>query len=132
MPETVEPYALALVVADNVHRDPGTGKVTILGTFSVIIAKEFPAKHGIIVIYFVLTDGHGKSDCTIRLVTVDEDVTIAEATAEVDFSDPRAIVEGVVAMQGVVFPSAGEYRLQLVAGTTLLLERRIIVQKAGQ
>jgi len=55
-----DPYALALVVADHVHRDSGTGKMSILGTFSVIWAKGFPAAHGPIFVYFVLTDGREK------------------------------------------------------------------------
>jgi hypothetical protein len=36
------PLALAMVISDAIWTDAGTGKKTILATFSVIFGREFP------------------------------------------------------------------------------------------
>jgi hypothetical protein len=40
-----KPQLLAWLLCDAVHIDPGTGKHTILGVFSNIMAKRFPVVH---------------------------------------------------------------------------------------
>lgn len=126
------PFALALVVADSVHVDPGSGKATILGTFSTIFAMEFPAVHQIMAVYFAVTDGREKCDLNIRIVDVDEENTLIESSVSVVFDDPRNVIEGMTAFMGVSFPQPGEYRLQLRCHEELLLERRIMLRKKAQ
>lgn len=126
------PYCLAMVVCDGIHRDPGTGKWTILGTFSVLAAKAFPAKHPIIAIYLAMTDGRGKTPLKIDLVTADEQDTIGEVEIEANFADPRAVIEGVMAFRDVEFPRPGEYRFRLHANGEYLMERRLVVLSIEQ
>lgn len=68
----IPPYALALVVCDAIWRDPSTGKRTILGCFSAILADEFPATHPGMAVYAAITDGHGTVPIALRLVDADE------------------------------------------------------------
>jgi hypothetical protein len=130
-PATVPlPYALAMVISDFVWRDPGNGKCTILGTFSNVYAHKFPAVHPIMAVYAALTDGRGKVPITVQIVDVDEARDpIAKTGGEVEFDDPRMVVEMVLHITGVRFPAPGEYRMQLIAGASneLLMERRILV-----
>ena len=81
-------------------------------------------------IYIALTDGRGTVPIKLRLTDVDEDKEpLFETEAEVEFPDPRTVLEMEVVMRGVVFPEAGEYRLQILGRHGHLLERRIVVQQ---
>ena len=121
------PYVLAMLICDAVHRDPGTGKPTIIGCFGTIGAAQFPAAHPFMTVYVELTDGRGQVPLTLRLVDSDEDSEIFRAETEVNMSDPLAIVVTAFGINGAIFPKAGEYRMQLLAGTERLLERRLLL-----
>ena len=124
------PYPLAMVVADAIWRDPGTGKRTILGCFSSIAAKEFPAIHPQLAVYVALTDGRGTVPFKIQMVDIDEEAEpIFQAEGEVEFTDPRIMVEMDFHFGGITLPHPGEFRIQLVASGEFLLERRIVVQQ---
>jgi hypothetical protein len=128
--EIPPPLALALVVCDAIWTDPWTGKRTIIGTFSTIQARHFPAKHPILSVYAAFTDGRGK--VPIRLVLVDaneENEPLFSAEAEIEFDDPRVVVELALVSNNVTFPTPGEYRLQLYSGSHPLLERRILLNQ---
>ena len=122
------PMALALVVCDAIWIDPGTGKKTILGTFSAFFGRQFPLTVPQIGVYVALTDARGKVALKLRLVDVDElREPVKEHEFEVDFKDPIMIAEGVLHFLGPTFPEEGEYRLQLVAEGELIMERRIVL-----
>lgn len=127
---TPPPYALAMIVCDGIHRDPSTGKHTLLGTFSSIAALGFPVTHPGMAVFISLTDGRGKTPLSLKLVSADEDVKIFEAGLEVEFKDPRTVVELSTAIGNITFPRPGEYRLQLLSGNEPLMERRLVVVKA--
>jgi hypothetical protein len=121
------PDVVAMVLADNVLRDPG-GKCYIQGTYAAIFAPEFPYRHPSIIAYIAITSGHGRTPLTVRLIDADEArPPVFEANAVIDFPDPLAMSEVVFAHYGVVFPEPGEYRLQLYGGGAPLRERRIQV-----
>jgi len=51
-----KPQLLAWLLCDAVHIDPGSGKHTLLGVFSNIMAKHFPVVHPHMVWFLTLTD----------------------------------------------------------------------------
>jgi|GEM_PF-153838 len=51
-----KPQLLAWLLCDAVHIDPSSGKHTLLGVFSNIVAKRFPVTHPHMVWFMVLTD----------------------------------------------------------------------------
>jgi hypothetical protein len=123
----ITPYPLAMVVCDWIYRDPYTGKQTLIGTFSAIGGPSFPLVHPQLAVYVSLTDGRGRMSVRLRLVDVDEvREPILEFDDDVEFTDPRMIVELAWAAGGVEFPEPGEYRLQLHANDEFILERRIL------
>lgn len=131
MSETLPPpLALAMVICDAIWIDPSTGKPTLLGLFSEIGAKAFPVVHPLLAVHICMTDAHGKVPIMLRLVDADEEgEPIFQVEDEVDFPDRRAIINMNAVMQGIAFPSAGEYRLQRFGYGEFMLERRIVVRQ---
>lgn len=79
-----------------------------------------------------LTDGRGKVPLSLRLTDVDDETEIFRADRELDIPDPLAVMLLITQINGVVFPAAGEYRLQLHAGNEPLMERRLLLQHVPQ
>jgi hypothetical protein len=129
MPKNFQsPYALAMIIADQIYVDPATGKRSILGCFSAIQAHSFPAAYPLICVAVQLTDGRGKVPLRFRLVDADEETTIFESEPmELDFADPRAIMDVGFIIQNATFATPGEYRLQLRADEEIVMERRLIL-----
>ena len=128
----IPPCAVALVVCDAIWRDPGTGKRTILGCFSTIYAGRFPTVHPMLSVYAAVCDGHGKVPVSLRLIDVDEESPpLFELKGEATFADPRDVLEFDFVAQDVPIPAPGEYRLQLRSASHTLMERRIMVVRAG-
>lgn len=129
MPQSFQvPYALAMVIADQIYIDPATGKRSILGCFSAIHSHSFPAIYPVISVMMQLTDGRGKVPLRFRLVDADEENVIFESDImELPFADSRAIMDIAFVVQNAVFPVPGEYRLQLLANDEYVMERRLIL-----
>lgn len=124
------PYPLAMVVCDNIHRDPGTGKPFILGCFTVIHARKFPATHPVMGLYIELTNGRGKVPCRVQLVDANEEREPLWVTeADLEFPDPRMVLQMVFLLGRITFSEPGEYRIQLFACGDFLMERRILVNQ---
>ncbi len=127
------PYTLALIVCDQIYADPATGKMTLLGTFSTIGASRFPAIHPSMAIYLAVTDGRGKCPIRVRLVDVDETrEPVFTLDGQVEFKDPRSVVEMPFQTPPLQFPEPGEYRLQLFCGDEPLMERRIVLLQMAE
>lgn len=126
MSAPITPLPLALVICDGFWRDPYTNKLTLIGTFSAIGGGRYPLTHPILTVYACLTGGRGRIPIRIELVDVDEQrdpVLVQEG--EVEFTDPRQVVELTFEAAGLKFPEPGEYRLKLLANREFLMERRI-------
>ena len=117
-----------MVLADAIHRDLATNKNYIHGTFHALVAPSFPWAYPAMVIYVALTDGHGNTRLSLRLVDVDESrPPIFEAETVVNFPDPLTVLEVVFPLSNATFPEPGEYRVQLFGADAPLLERRLTV-----
>jgi len=127
------PYPLAMVVCDYIHNDPGTGKAFLLGCFSVIQAREFPATHPCLALYVSVTNGRGTVPFKVQLVDVNEERDpIWMVEDEMEFPDPRVEAELYFHLINLNFAEPGEYRFQLFACNEFLMERRILVVKVMQ
>jgi hypothetical protein len=129
------PYCLAMVICDGVHRDPATNKFTILGTFSSFAAHSYPS-HLRFWIYFAVTDGIGP--VTLRFQLIDAEAGIIDAQddgdaagrvfalkLETEFPSPFAVVESALGI-GADLPKPGQYHCELWADNELLMSRRLI------
>jgi hypothetical protein len=122
------PDVLAMILADTVLRDCVTGKAIIHGIYSHIFANEFPVTYPAIVVYAAITNGHGKTELELRIVDADEEMDpLISRKGMADFPDPLVVAEAILAVGPVVFPTAGEYRIQLFGAGQLIRERRLQV-----
>jgi hypothetical protein len=117
------PQAVALVLADQVYRDPSNNKCFILGTYNAVYSASFPCLRQTMSLYAALTDGRGTVPIRLVLTDADEELgalALAEGTAEM--TNPLANLEVVFNLNNVVLPRPGQYRLQLFACGELLRE----------
>jgi hypothetical protein len=124
-----DPYCLAMVLCDWVHRDGTSGKATILGTFSVLRAPEFPTKLSFWV-YFSLTDILGEFNLTLRIVDsehefIDENEPIVNRTAVLTSPSPLVVHEGAIQVKNLEIPRPGVYHCELLNGAIVLMSRRL-------
>jgi hypothetical protein len=120
------PDVLAMLVCDQIITDRLTGKQSLIGMFSKVHAGAFPATHPQLCVFVALTDGHGRTELTIRIVdSNDERPPIVEGKGVVEFSNPRNIANLSLQFHGLTFPEPGEYRVQLWCADELLREARL-------
>ena len=109
----VPPILLSAIICDRVIFDKITGMPSLINIIQTINAPVYPIRN-VLVFFCELTNGHGKTNATIRLVsTQKEDKPLFEQSGEVEFTDVQQTVTLAVSLYGVVFPEPGEYRFQL-------------------
>ncbi len=120
------PDVLSMIVCDQIITDRMTGKQSLIGMFSRIHARGFPASHPQICVYVTLTEGYGETEFELRIVDAnDERPPIVEGKGKVRFQNPRAIANLALQFHGLTFPASGEYRVQLYSAGELLREARL-------
>lgn len=125
------PDVLSLVVCDQIITDRLTGKQSLIGMFSTIHAFNFPAVHGQLCVFCSLTDGHGETPLTIRIVDSNEArPPLVEGRGKVVFANPRSIANLTLQFHGLRFPAPGEYRVQIWCASELLREARLTLMQA--
>lgn len=83
---------LSVIICDLVIIDRITNKPSIIGAFETISASKYPARHPRLVFFCQLTNGHGKTRITVKLVDVQQkDKTLFEGTIEQKFRDVREV-----------------------------------------
>ena len=122
------PYPLSLILCDTVYTEPQTGKKALIGLFSVLYTAGFPVCHPGFCVYLAFSDCEGTVRLKLRIVDADEERDpIVEVVHDFQIADRLAVMEMVWTAGAIVFPAAGEYRIQTFADDEPLLERRFIV-----
>lgn len=120
------PDVMSLIVCDQIITDRMTGKHSLIGMFSRVHARRFPAAHPQLCVFASLTEGRGEVELTIRIVDANEDrPPIVEGKGKVQFKDPRAIAHLALQFHGLTFSQPGAYRVQLWSSGELLREARL-------
>lgn len=126
---SVPPILLSSVICDRVIFDKITGMPSLINIIQSINAPKYPIRN-ILVFFCELTNGHGLTQTTIRLIRSEEkEKVLFEQKGKVEFKDVQQIVTLAVNLQGVVFPEPGEYRFQLFTENQLIGERRIVCKQ---
>jgi hypothetical protein len=129
-PPTVPP---CMLFCDGVILEQGTGKTTLVGTYSGIAAPTFPSPAKDIPIYIQLTSFLG--DVEMRLVCVQVDgpeVQEVYATSHtVRFRGKLHVEQLHLVWNQFQFPNPGEYVFQLWCQRNCLAERRLTARRKG-
>lgn len=125
--EKPTPIVLSINLCDTIIRDESTKKVSLLGLFSVIQSRTFPAKHPEMHVYVALTNGHGEQDIDIRFVSLDSNEPIAGMKGSLKFQSPLQVVELNLKWRGVVFPAPGEYLVEVLCDGAKISDRKFTV-----
>jgi hypothetical protein len=130
----VPPILLSAIICEKVIFDKITGMPSIINIIQTINSPNYPVRYPSLVFFCELTNGHGRTKTTIRLVEEQgaegqEEKVIFEQKGEGEFKDVKQVVSLTLNLQGIVLPHEGEYRFQLFADDSLLGERRIICRK---
>ena len=126
------PYALSMMICDSISIELGTAKTTLHGCFGAISAPDFPVSHHQMALYIAMTNGHGQAHVKVQLVDSDgQNDPLFVMEGPIQFVDPLAVVELRLAIPVVTFPAPGEYRFQLFANNSFVMERRLVVLPIG-
>ena len=127
---TVKPIVLAIVLCDTIIREAGTGKLSLIGTFSGIFSNTFPCTHGSISVYVAITEGRGRVPCKLRMVSLNTNQSVFELPGQIEFGGPTAVAELVFQLQQLRFEEPGVYAIEFWGNNELLGSRKLNVQKA--
>ena len=125
--EKPRPVSLAMLLCDYVIEDKQSNKKSLIGLFSNISAKQFPASHYRMNVFVVLCDGHGEYDGELRCVSADTDKEVSTMKGPVVFPDPNAVIEFNFEMFGVTFPEPGDYIMQFLCDDEIVIQRRLTI-----
>ena len=129
------PDVISLLVCDQIITVLVTGKQSLIGLFCTIHSFRFPAVHPQLAVFCSLTDGHGKTPLTIRIVDSNEArPPLVEGKGMGHFNDSRAIANLALQFHGRRFPQpcfsaspsarAGRYQSRTFASTRRAQPRR--------
>ncbi len=119
------PVALAMLLCDYVIEDKHSNKKSLIGLFSNINAKKFPASHYRMNVFITLCDGHGDYMGELRCIGADDNKEIASMKGPIPFPDPNAVIEFNFEMFGLTFPEPGDYLMQFLCDDQIIIQRKI-------
>jgi hypothetical protein len=126
-----KPQLLAWLLCDGVHIDPGSGKHTILGVFSNIMAKRFPVVHPRMVWFMTLTDvatGPHRLRILMGLDPTDPKPLIEQAF---DSQGPLVRINLINELRNMSFERPGEYSILIEIDDEPLLATSLTVAEAA-
>ena len=126
------PLVLSMLICDAIHRDPGTGKHTLLGIFNVIRVSKFPSMFPTMSLYISLTEVIGEYPVHVQIIDADEERDpIYYHTGNLKCKDPLQVVELAIPITNVTYPRLGEYRIRVFVGDEMIGTRKITVKETG-
>ncbi len=122
-----KPQLLAWLTCDGVHIDPGSGKHTILGTFSNIQARQFPVTHPYMVWFLTLTDC-APGPHHLRISMGLEAMRLSPfLDRDFDSHSPLHRINLINEIRNLSFPQPGEYSLLVEVDDEPLLATSLTV-----
>ena len=125
------PTVIALVVCENVYTESG-GKTALVGLFNNINARNFPATHSRLCVYFSVTDIKPKTEFKLDIVhsETDEPVVVMGGGPPSGVN-PTTVCDFVFELRNVTFPEPGRYYIRLWANDRPLVQRPFEVRQVG-
>jgi hypothetical protein len=132
--ETEPALCPAIILSDSVIREHGTGKISLIGSFTTYNFPTFPFVAGPFIVTVLVTNLKGKLDrfpITVRIEGATTGHVLASSVAELTTEKevPRSeVFEIPVAIPPINYPEAGVYKVVILAQNEPLGSRDLTVR----
>jgi hypothetical protein len=130
MAEPPIPSVLAMLLCDQIIIDATTQKKSLIGIFDKFNAGGFPAQANVAV-YAKLADAEGAYKFNIRVVSLKDEMLIAEVSASGTVKTQLESSDMGVYLVGLVVPEPGKYEFQLFANEIYLTRITMEARQVG-
>ncbi len=128
--QQVKPNLIALVVCDNVYKEPD-GKLALVGLFSRVYASTFPVVHARMVVFVSVTGLRKGSTGKVEIVNAETDQVVVSTGGDFPGDEnPLAILDMTFFLRNIVFPSPGTYFINFWGNEQILASRPFFVGDA--
>jgi hypothetical protein len=121
------PIPIGLTVCDYVIVEEGTGKVSLIGSYSDIGVPHFPAVAPPFCVVATLTNGQGNATIELTLTHLETDEETHSVRQTVQFPSRFTEVLLLYRIAGWTFPEAGTYLFTLQVDGEWIAHRRVHV-----
>ena len=121
------PIGIALIICDNIIEDIRTRKKSMIGIFSQIYANSFPYTLPSMNILVSLTDCIGEFPCTLMCEREEDRKTIFSVNCGIAAKAPNDVVDLVIAMKAITFPTPGRYNIKVIVDGIPIMRRQLTV-----
>ena len=125
MANNEKPLGIAIVICEKVITEERTNNKTLVSTFNIIGAKNFPCRHPRMAAYVTLTNAFGERDICLAMKLGEEKVF--ELKGRVTFNDPNHVVELIFNIHDCLFPLAGRYCFEVTSDGEFVFDTRFHV-----
>lgn len=115
------PTVKSILICDQIIDDAITRKKTLVGIFERLFAHQFPVQHGMLGIFFQVTEAAGDFDFSMELADLDQEHVMGVAEL------PRARIDNAagvssfaLSFQGLRFDHPGTYEFRLWCNKELI------------
>jgi len=122
-----KPTLLSINICDQVIREEGTHKHSLIGMFSNINAMKFPCIHPCLHVYIAVTGGRGKQTGELRFINDETSKVVMDLKGEVEFPNPLAIVEMNFRIANLRLDKPGSYHFEFWLDKELVGQRHFTV-----
>ncbi len=128
----VKPVLQALILADHIYQDAGSGKKILAGTFNRLRVEKVPCHlEAVTWAYICLTEVRGEIQLDLRYVDLkDHKVLLHLEGLKLKHDNPLGNVELVLPIPRFPIPHEGVYAFEVYCADELLGSHRIEVVKA--
>lgn len=128
-PSGLSPTIIALVVCDNIYREPG-GKTALVGLFSSIATSQFPAVHPRLAVFLSVTSVRPGMTGRLEIVHGETDVPVITATgAFPEVVSPTTVIDMNFILKNVTFPEPATYFIRFFGNDIILVQRPFEVRQ---
>ena len=127
------PIPLAILLCDDSIRDSDTKKITLVGIFDQIKAKEFPTTYRPVSIYLRLIDAEGIYKFRIEFVLVSDDKILVEANINaINIPNRLEPFTCVIKSTPLELPKEGQYEFRVWANDRYIGRAGLLAMKTSE
>lgn len=121
------PVGLALLIADHVYREAGSGKWIIAGVFSTVHTQQLPVKVARMEVFFQVTNISRPVDLKLRIEHAEDGEVLFEFGGPIKSKSPLEVIARKLEILNMPFRKEGKYWAQLTSGGDIVIQAPLYV-----